>query len=149
MCYKALAQLKPDVNVIGLAPISENLPSGTATKPGDIVRFYNGKTAEIRNTDAEGRLILADALSYAVKHYKLDAIIDIATLTGACAHALGPFFTGIMGQHDGYCSALNKQRMYLVIVFGAYRLIMIIKLQSCAMLLIFVILANQIIKQAQ
>ena len=58
----ALAQLKPDVNVIGVAPFAENLPSGKATKPGDIVRFYNGKTAEIKNTDAEGRLILADAL---------------------------------------------------------------------------------------
>jgi leucyl aminopeptidase len=96
---EALAQLKPDVRVIGITPISENLPSGTATKPGDILRFYNGKTAEVRNTDAEGRLILADALSYAVKHYKPDAIIDIATLTGACAYALGPFYTGLISQH--------------------------------------------------
>ncbi len=80
--------------MIGVAPLSENLPSGKATKPGDIVTFYNGKTAEIKNTDAEGRLILADALSYAVKHYKPDAIIDIATLTGACAYALGPFYCG-------------------------------------------------------
>jgi leucyl aminopeptidase len=96
----ALSLLKPNVNVICLAPIAENLPSGKALKPGDIVTFYNGKTAEVRNTDAEGRLILADALSYAVKHYKLDAIIDIATLTGACAHALGPFYTGLMSQHD-------------------------------------------------
>ena len=95
-----IAQLKPTVNVIGIAPLSENLPSGKATKPGDIIRFYNGKTAEVKNTDAEGRLILADALSYAVKHYKLDAIIDIATLTGACAYALGPYFAGLMGQHD-------------------------------------------------
>ncbi|MGB8467871.1 MAG: leucyl aminopeptidase [Candidatus Babeliales bacterium] len=97
---QAIAQLKPHVNVIGVTPLSENLPSGTAIKPGDIVRFYNGKTAEIRNTDAEGRLILADALSYAVKHYKLDAMIDIATLTGACAAALGPYYTGMMGFHD-------------------------------------------------
>lgn len=97
---RALAELKPDVNVIGITPITENLPSGTATKPGDILRFYNGKTAEVKNTDAEGRLVLADALSYAVKHYKLDAIIDIATLTGSCAHALGPLYTGLMSQHD-------------------------------------------------
>lgn len=96
----ALAQLKPDINVIGVAPIAENLPSGKATKPGDIVRFYNGKTAEVKNTDAEGRLILADALSYAVKHYKPDAIIDLATLTGACAYALGPFYSGLMSEHD-------------------------------------------------
>lgn len=97
---EALAHLKPKVNVIGVTPLAENLPSGKATKPGDIVRFYNGKTAEIKNTDAEGRLILADALSYVTKHYKPDAIIDIATLTGACAYALGPFFSGLMSQHD-------------------------------------------------
>lgn len=105
---QAIAQLKPNVNVIALAPLSENLPSDKATKPGDIVRFYNGKTAEIKNTDAEGRLILADALSYAVKHYKLDAIIDIATLTGACAHALGPFFTGMMGKHKDLMAKIEK-----------------------------------------
>lgn len=97
---EVIAQLKPHVNVIALAPLSENLPSGKATKPGDIIKFYNGKTAEIKNTDAEGRLILADALSYAIKTYKPDAIIDIATLTGACAYALGPYFTGLMSQHD-------------------------------------------------
>ena len=88
------------MNVIGVAPLAENLPSGKATKPGDIITFYNGKTAEVKNTDAEGRLILADALSYTAKQYKPDAIIDIATLTGACAYALGPFFTGLMSQDD-------------------------------------------------
>jgi leucyl aminopeptidase len=97
---EALAQLKPDVNIIGVAPLAENLPSGKATKPGDIVRFYNDKTAEVKNTDAEGRLILADALSYTVKHYKPDVMIDFATLTGACAYALGPFFSGMMSMHD-------------------------------------------------
>lgn len=97
---EALAQLKPEVNVIGVTPLAENLPSGKATKPGDILTFYNGKTAEVKNTDAEGRLILADALAYATKHYKPDAIIDIATLTGACAYSLGPFFTGLLSQHD-------------------------------------------------
>ncbi len=96
----SIAQLKPQVNVIGVAPLAENLPSGKAIKPGDIVTFYNGKTAEIKNTDAEGRLILADALSYVVKHYKPDAIIDVATLTGSCAHALGPFYAGLMSNHD-------------------------------------------------
>jgi leucyl aminopeptidase len=95
----ALSHLKPKVNVLAVMPISENLPSGKATKPGDIIRFYNGVTAEVRNTDAEGRLILADALAYTVKHYKPDAIIDVATLTGACSYALGPFFTGMMSQH--------------------------------------------------
>jgi leucyl aminopeptidase len=96
----ALAQLQPDVNIIAIAPTSENLPSGKATKPGDIVKFYNGKTAEIKNTDAEGRLILADALSYAVKHYKPDAMVDLATLTGACAYALGPVYSGLFSDHE-------------------------------------------------
>lgn len=105
---KVIGQLKPDVNVIGLAPIAENLPSGKATKPGDIITFYNGKTAEVKNTDAEGRLILADALSYAEKHYKLDAMVDIATLTGSCAYALGPFFTGLMSNDEQLVKRIEK-----------------------------------------
>ncbi len=109
---EAIAQLKPNVNVIGITPLAENLPSGKATKPGDIVRFYNGKTAEVKNTDAEGRLVLADALAYATKHYKPDAIIDIATLTGACAYALGPFYTGLMSQHDDLVKAIEESALY-------------------------------------
>lgn len=105
---EAVAQLKPDVHVVAVMPLAENLPSGTATKPGDIVTLYNGKTAEVLNTDAEGRLILADGLSYAVKHYKLDALFDIATLTGACAHALGPFFAGLMGKHDDVLERIER-----------------------------------------
>ncbi len=104
----ALAQLKPDLNIIAIAPTSENLPSGHATKPGDIVTFYNGKTAEIKNTDAEGRLILADALSYAVKHYKPDIIIDLATLTGACSRALGPFYSGLFSEHPELVERVRK-----------------------------------------
>lgn len=104
---EVIAQIKPAVNVVALAPMSENLPSGTATKPGDIITFYNGKTAEVRNTDAEGRLILADALSYAVKHYKPDAIIDLATLTGACSYALGPYFAGMMSEHDDFVAQVQ------------------------------------------
>lgn len=96
----AISQLKPKVNVIAFAPMTENLPGSNATKPGDIITFYNGKTAEVKNTDAEGRLILADALSYAVKHYKPDVMLDAATLTGACSHALGPFFSGLFTEHD-------------------------------------------------
>jgi leucyl aminopeptidase len=105
---EAIAALKPEINVIALAPIAENLPSGKATKPGDILKFYNGKTAEVKNTDAEGRLILADALSYAVKHYKPDAMIDFATLTGACPIALGPFFSGLMSQHDDLVERIEE-----------------------------------------
>ena len=96
----ALGSLQPDVNIVAVFPLAENLPSGKAIKPGDIVTFYNGKTAEILNTDAEGRLILADALAYAVKQYKLDALVDLATLTGACSIALGHFFSALLSQHD-------------------------------------------------
>jgi leucyl aminopeptidase len=105
---KVIAQFKPDIHVVALAPMAENMPSGTAIKPGDILRFYNGKTAEVKNTDAEGRLILADALSYAVKHYKPDAIVDLATLTGACAHALGSFYAGLLSQHDELSHKIEK-----------------------------------------
>ncbi len=89
----ALALLKPKINVTALVPATENLPSGTAMKPGDIISAMNGKTIEVLNTDAEGRLILADALSYA-KKLEAKAIIDVATLTGACHVALGDLCTG-------------------------------------------------------
>lgn len=97
---KAVASLKPNVRVVGLLPCTENMPGGNATKPGDIVKAYNGKTIEILNTDAEGRLILADALAYAEKHYKPDYIIDLATLTGACVIALGSYAMGMLSNDD-------------------------------------------------
>jgi len=97
---KALAQLKPAVNIVAITPLAENLPSGVAAKPGDIVRMYNGKTVEIKNTDAEGRLILADALSYMAKIYKPSMMVDLATLTGACQMALGPYFSGLFGENE-------------------------------------------------
>ncbi len=105
---EAVAQLKPKVNIIGITPLAENLPSGKATKPGDIIRFYNGKTAEVRNTDAEGRLVLADALSYAVKHYDPTIIIDLATLTGGCLYALGPYYSALMSQHDDLADTIER-----------------------------------------
>jgi len=95
----ALAQLQPDVNIVAVAAITENLPGHNALKPGDILKFYNGKTAEVRNTDAEGRLVLADALSYITKNYTLDAVIDLATLTGACIYAVGPFFSALLSDN--------------------------------------------------
>lgn len=95
----ALAQLQPEVNIIACAAITENLVGPDSLKPGDILKFYNGKTAEVRNTDAEGRLVLADALSYVTKHYSLDAVIDIATLTGACIYAVGPFFSALLSDN--------------------------------------------------
>ncbi|MCK4274734.1 MAG: leucyl aminopeptidase [Dehalococcoidales bacterium] len=95
----ALAQLKPTINVTALVPATENLPSGTALKPGDIIKAMNGKTIEVLNTDAEGRLILADALSYA-KKLNAKAIIDVATLTGACMVALGNTCTGAFSNNQ-------------------------------------------------
>jgi leucyl aminopeptidase len=92
----AVAKLRLPINVVGLVPATENMPSGSAYRPGDIVTFMNGKTAEIDNTDAEGRLILADALTYA-ERYKPQAVVDIATLTGACVIALGHVASGLMG----------------------------------------------------
>lgn len=89
----ALARLKPALNVTALVPATENLPSGTAMKPGDIIKAMNGKTIEVLNTDAEGRLILSDALSYANK-LGARAIVDVATLTGACQVALGKICSG-------------------------------------------------------
>ena len=96
----ALADLKPKINVVGIVPSTENLSGAKAYKPGDILKAYNGKTIEVLNTDAEGRLILADALSYASKHYKPEYILDFATLTGAVVIALGYVATGIMGTDD-------------------------------------------------
>lgn len=105
---QALANLKPSVNVVAVAALAENMPGAKAFKPGDVLKFYNGKTAEILNTDAEGRLVLADALSYITKHYKLDALIDLATLTGACMYALGHFFCGLMSQHDNFATKVQS-----------------------------------------
>ncbi len=96
----AIAQLKPAINVTAFVPATENLPSGTSLKPGDILKAMNGKTMEILNTDAEGRLILADALCYAVKS-GAKAIIDVATLTGACQVALGMITTGAFTNNQG------------------------------------------------
>jgi leucyl aminopeptidase len=97
---RAAALLNVPHNLIGLIPATENLPSGKATKPGDVHRAMNGKTAEIINTDAEGRLILGDALAYAAR-YKPIACVDLATLTGACVVALGHEAIGMMGNAPG------------------------------------------------
>jgi leucyl aminopeptidase len=94
------ARLKTGVRTIGVIPIVENMPSGNAARPGDIVRSYSGKTVEIENTDAEGRLILIDAISYAIKQYKPQTLIDMATLTGACAVALGEKIAGAFSFDD-------------------------------------------------
>jgi leucyl aminopeptidase len=103
----AAADLQLPLNIIGLIPATENMPSGTAYKPGDILKSYSGKTIEVINTDAEGRLILADALSYASR-YKPAAIIDVATLTGACIIALGDDVIGMLGKDEQLKKEINK-----------------------------------------
>ena len=97
---RAIALLKPKINVIAAIPSSENMPSGSATKPGDVLHHRGGKTSEVLNTDAEGRLVLADALAY-LSEKKPVAMIDTATLTGACMIALGDRIAGAMGNDDG------------------------------------------------
>ena len=94
--FDAVSRLKLPVHIVGLIPAVENMPSGSSIRPGDILRHHNGKTSEVDNTYAEGRLILADALSYAEK-FKPSAVIDLATLTGAVVVALGHYATGMMG----------------------------------------------------
>ncbi len=96
---KAIAEMKLPVNMVGIIPATENMPGGRATKPGDIVTSMSGQTVEILNTDAEGRLILCDALTYA-ERYQPAAVIDIATLTGACVIALGHVVSGLFANND-------------------------------------------------
>ena len=103
-----IAKLKPKVNVVGIIPIVENMPSGNASRPGDIVKSYQGKTVEIGNTDAEGRLILIDAVSYAIEKYKPHVLIDMATLTGACVIALGEKIAGVFSFDDTLAQEIVK-----------------------------------------
>lgn len=125
-CLFAASRLELPVHVVALAPLVENLPSGTATRPGDILRMRNGKTVEVDNTDAEGRLILADALSYAEK-YRPDVLIDYATLTGAVLIALGHDCAGLMTPDDALAKELvaageeTGERLWRLPVWDDYR----------------------------
>lgn len=101
----AIVQMKLPINVVGIIPATENMPGGNATKPGDIVTSMSGQTIEILNTDAEGRLILCDALTYA-ERYEPEAVIDIATLTGACVIALGHVASGLLSNNDELATEL-------------------------------------------
>jgi len=102
---RAVAELKAGINVIGLVGACENMPSGRATKPGDIVKSMSGQTVEVLNTDAEGRLVLADALTYA-ERYEPEAVVDVATLTGAMVVALGHVACGVFSNNDTLARAL-------------------------------------------
>jgi leucyl aminopeptidase len=104
---RAAARLNLPLHVVGILPVVENMPGGRAMKPGDIVKTLSGKTVEVQNTDAEGRLILSDGLAYAMR-YKPAALIDIATLTGACMVALGQFAIGMFGNNDRLKDQVRK-----------------------------------------
>jgi leucyl aminopeptidase len=104
---KAIGELRLAVNVVAVIPSSENLLSGKATKPGDVIRTRSGKTVEVINTDAEGRLILADALSYTVDHFAPAAMVDCATLTGACVIALGNHAAAVLGNDEALIQELR------------------------------------------
>ena len=123
---QAIGELKAPVNVVGIVPSSENLLGGKAMKPGDIFRASSGKTIEVVNTDAEGRLILADALVYA-RRFQPAAVLDAATLTGACVIALGHQATGIMGNDDALLDEVRAagertgERCWALPMFDEYR----------------------------
>jgi leucyl aminopeptidase len=124
--FKAVSELNLPINLIGILPATENLPGGSATRPGDIVTSLDGKTVEIENTDAEGRLTLADAISYA-KRFKPKAIIDIATLTGACSVALGNEAIAMMGNDRDLIERLKRsgeethERTWEMPLFNEYK----------------------------
>jgi leucyl aminopeptidase len=103
----ALGELEPETNVVAVIPACENMPGGNATRPSDIVKTMSGQTVEILNTDAEGRLILCDAITYAREQFKPRCLIDVATLTGACVVALGHVYTGLFSPDDALAAELS------------------------------------------
>ncbi|MCC6434135.1 MAG: leucyl aminopeptidase, partial [Acidimicrobiales bacterium] len=104
--FIAISRLQPDVEVRGYLPMTDNMTGGDASRPGDVFTLRNGKTIEVLNTDAEGRLILADALAFAAEA-EPDAMVDLATLTGACVTALGNKVAGLMGRNDGWLAQVE------------------------------------------
>jgi leucyl aminopeptidase len=105
---RAVASMKLAVNVVGIVPSVENMPSGTSYRPGDIVKMYNGKTVEVLNTDAEGRMILADALAYGIATYSPKAVVDMATLTGAAIIALGSNVAALVGNNKQLTDRIRR-----------------------------------------
>ncbi|MBI67427.1 MAG: leucyl aminopeptidase [Chloroflexi bacterium] len=124
---KGISELKPKINVYGVVPAVENMPSGTAQRPGDIIRAMNGKTIEVDNTDAEGRLILADAISYIRQTKNVRKVVDIATLTGAIVIALGHVASGVMGTSQTLVDAVlsasksTDEKMWQLPLFEEYK----------------------------
>jgi leucyl aminopeptidase len=123
---QAAAELNLPVNLVGVIPSAENLPSGSATRPGDVVKSFSGQTVEIVNTDAEGRLILADGLAYALRHEPAQ-IIDLATLTGAVIVALGNAASGLLSNNDGLAAEIilageqSGERVWRLPLWDEYR----------------------------
>jgi leucyl aminopeptidase len=123
---RAIAELKPSVDVLGVVPATENMPGNRAMKPGDVLTAMNGKTIEVLNTDAEGRLILADALVYAQRQ-GMTHLIDAATLTGGCVTALGHHASGLFGRPDGWVDRVRAaseragDRVWPLPLFPEYR----------------------------
>jgi leucyl aminopeptidase len=103
----AIADLGLPVRIAGCVPATENMPSGTATRPGDIITQLNGKTVEVNNTDAEGRLILADALTYCVRELGAERLVDVATLTGGVVIALGSTYAGLLANDDEWAERVR------------------------------------------
>ena len=124
---RALPALDMGVEVTGLMGMAENMPGDNALRPGDIVRIMNGKTVEVRNTDAEGRVVLADVLSYAATLESVESAIDLATLTGACVVALGPMASGVMGNDQALVDDIVRaagragEKMWPLPLYGEYR----------------------------
>ena len=122
-----LADKQVNANIIAIAPLTDNKTGSGAQNPGDIIKMYNGTTVEVLNTDAEGRIILGDALAYGVKKYKPDYIIDIATLTGACPVALGKHASGLMGNDKKLIEAIKEagdatyERVWELPMFSEYK----------------------------
>src|SRR6185437_3151402 len=104
----ALSRLKPKINVVGILASAENILSSQSYRPGDILRMYNGVTVDVTNTDAEGRLVLSDALAWGIETYKPAAVVDLATLTGGVVVALGKTMAGIMTNDDGLVEEVSK-----------------------------------------
>lgn len=129
-CFGAMeviAKLKPKINVVCACPLTENLPSGKASKPGDVVTGLSGKTVEVINTDAEGRLVLSDALTYVQNNFKPDYIVDLATLTGASVVALGNVATAACGRPQKFMDEVitaathTGERIWQLPLYDEYR----------------------------
>ena len=123
----AIGTIKPKINVLGVIPAVENMPGSNAQRPGDIVTAMNGKTIEVENTDAEGRLVLADAISYIIQEKGTKRVVDIATLTGAMVVALGHVTTGVFGKTQSLVDEVLKasktagEKMWQLPIFDEYK----------------------------